>query len=427
MQAALSLSLVWSNTAYTDEAYYLWVGRLEIARLLHGVSVPQGLFERNLSGSPVIYPPLGALANSVGGLAAARILSLALMLAATVLLYRTASRLFGRTVAIAGSALWVATEPVIRLAFATYDPMSVSLTALSVWLAVEVAFHERRHALVLASAASLAVSDATAYSGIVMVPVVVILAFVVWFPRMPRRQAVYFTALATGAWLAAFGLLMTISGSWSGLTHTVLNRAVPDHMGPSAILGLVLNAYGYCIYLVMLLAVVGAVVAVAVERNQGSLPVVTLACATLVIPAGYIHLHTATSIDKHLAYGLWFGAIAGGYTVSKLIGVPSARLRPVLIAGCVLALLVPMSDGWNKAQVTFHSWANSSSLVSALKPIVDRTTGVILVAVPTFRIDHIAEYYISRPGDLEPLATRNLLARSGDISPQQLNLITLII
>jgi hypothetical protein len=399
VQAALSLSLVWSNTAFTDEAYYLWVGHLEIARLLHGASLPQSYFGRKLSGSPVIYPPLGALADGVGGLAAARILSLGFMLAATVLLYRTTSRLFGRTAAIAGAALWVATEPVIRLAFATYDPMSVSLTALSVWLAVEAAYHERRHAFVLASAASLALSDATAYSGIVMVPVVVVLAFVVWFPRMPTRQAVYFAALATGAWLAVFSVLMAISGSWSGLMDTVLNRVHHNHLGTLAILNWIWSGYGYCIYLVMLLAVVGAVVAVAVEGKLGSLPVVTLACATLVVPAGYVHLHTVTSMDKHLAYGLWLGAIAGGYAVARLIAMPSPRLRPVLVAGCVLALLVPMSNSWNRARAAFHSWANASSFASALKPIVERSNGPILVPTATFRIDHVAEYYTSQPGD----------------------------
>ncbi len=36
VQAALSLTLVWSNTAYIDEANNLWVGRLEIAHWLHG-------------------------------------------------------------------------------------------------------------------------------------------------------------------------------------------------------------------------------------------------------------------------------------------------------------------------------------------------------------------------------------------------------
>src|SRR5437899_8091565 len=36
VQALLSLRLVWSNSAYVDEATYLWAGHLEIAHWLHG-------------------------------------------------------------------------------------------------------------------------------------------------------------------------------------------------------------------------------------------------------------------------------------------------------------------------------------------------------------------------------------------------------
>ncbi len=89
VQAGLSLSLVWSNTAYGDEALYLWAGHLELAHWLHGTSCsPLGrwpgrtprISEVYFSGAPVIYPPLGALADAVGGLAGARILSMTFML-----------------------------------------------------------------------------------------------------------------------------------------------------------------------------------------------------------------------------------------------------------------------------------------------------------------------------------------------------------
>ena len=44
----------------------------------------------------MLYPPLGAIADNIGGLAGARILSLVFMLGTTALLYATASRLFSR-------------------------------------------------------------------------------------------------------------------------------------------------------------------------------------------------------------------------------------------------------------------------------------------------------------------------------------------
>ena len=120
IQAGLSLRLVWSNTAYQDEALYLWAGHLEWAHWLHGVAVPD--FASYFSGAPVIYPPLGAVASSIGGLAAARILSLGCMLAATALLYAVTKHLFGRGAAIAGSVAFAAIGPTQFLgALATFD------------------------------------------------------------------------------------------------------------------------------------------------------------------------------------------------------------------------------------------------------------------------------------------------------------------
>ena len=92
VQAALSVRLVWADTAFQDEATYLWAGHLEWAHWLHGTPIPP--FPTYFSGAPVIYPPLGALADSVGGLAGARVLSLVFMLGATALLWATAGRLY---------------------------------------------------------------------------------------------------------------------------------------------------------------------------------------------------------------------------------------------------------------------------------------------------------------------------------------------
>src|SRR5690242_9087858 len=66
VQAALSLRLVWADTAFQDEATYLWAGHLQWAHWLHSAPIPP--FPTYFSGAPVIYPPLGALADSLGGL-----------------------------------------------------------------------------------------------------------------------------------------------------------------------------------------------------------------------------------------------------------------------------------------------------------------------------------------------------------------------
>jgi hypothetical protein len=94
LQAALSARLIWANTAFQDEGLYLWAGHLEWAHWLHGTQIPD--YASYFSGAPVLYPPLGAVANHYGGLAGARLLSLSFMLLATILLHGISRRLFNR-------------------------------------------------------------------------------------------------------------------------------------------------------------------------------------------------------------------------------------------------------------------------------------------------------------------------------------------
>jgi 4-amino-4-deoxy-L-arabinose transferase-like glycosyltransferase len=101
--------------------------------VLQGTPLPQ--FPAYFSGAPVLYPPIGALADSIGGLTGARILSLIFMLGATVALWATTGRLFGRRAAFFAAALFAVLGPTLHLgAFATYDAMSIFLMALAAWL-----------------------------------------------------------------------------------------------------------------------------------------------------------------------------------------------------------------------------------------------------------------------------------------------------
>ena len=89
VQAALSASMVRTRTAFGDEALYLSAGHLEWSHWLHGTQIPA--YQTWFSGAPVIYPPVGAIADSLGGLAAARLLSLVFMLGVTSFVWSTTS------------------------------------------------------------------------------------------------------------------------------------------------------------------------------------------------------------------------------------------------------------------------------------------------------------------------------------------------
>jgi hypothetical protein len=385
VQAILSLTLVWSNTAFGDEADYLWIGHLEWAHWLHDASWPSAYAHGSLSGSPLVYPPLGALADSVSGLAGARILSLSFMLTATILLYLTASRLVGRTAALAAAALWAFSEPVIRLAFATFDPLSVLLTAVAAWLTVQVCHRRSGALLVIAAAAALALANVTAYSGIVIDPVVIAFAFMVWAPFMRASLALIRVLFFLGALGALFGLVMTASQSWPGLKFTIISRALSDHQS--------LYLVGYDIWaysgLITSLAVVGMVIAVGAEGGRRAALLALLGCAAFVVPAAQLHEQTGWSLDKHLAYGLWFATMAAGYACMKLLRwLP--RANPTIVATCcAIALTYPAVNSWQSAWRVYHSWRNAHSFINAFGPVVKRSPGYIFAGGQSL----IAEYY----------------------------------
>src|ERR1022692_3376205 len=225
VQAVLSLRLVRADTAFQDEALYLWAGHRELAHWLHGAPLPP--FPAYFSGAPVIYPPVGALADSVGGLAGARVLSLVFMLGATVLLWGTAGRLFGRRAAFFAAALFAVLGPTLHLgAFATYDAMSVFLVALAAWCVVRAGERQDATGWMLAAAVALAVANAAAYSSALFDPIVIVLALITAFPKPGGKQAAgrCLILLTATAVLLAGGLLAGGSSYLSGVKQTTLTR-----------------------------------------------------------------------------------------------------------------------------------------------------------------------------------------------------------
>ena len=168
-------------------------GHLEWARWLHQSPIPN--FPAYFSGAPVIYPPLGALADSIGGLTAARLLSLCFMLGVTSLLWATTVRLYGQRAALLAAALFATLAGTQFLgAFATFDAMALFLLALAAWLGVRSADCQfrARTALLITTGVILAAADAVKYATALFTPVVlVVVALAVW--RQHRG----------GAWLAA--------------------------------------------------------------------------------------------------------------------------------------------------------------------------------------------------------------------------------
>jgi Dolichyl-phosphate-mannose-protein mannosyltransferase len=407
VQAALSLRLVGADTAFEDEATYLWAGHLEWANWLHGTPIPP--FSAYFSGAPVVYPPIGALADSLGGLTAARLLSLAFMLGATALLWGAASRLYGSRAAFFAAALFAVCGPTLHLgSFATYDAMAVFLIALAAWCVIGAGDSGDATGRMVAAGAVLALANATAYSSALFDPIVILLALLTAFPKpggkvAARRIAILLVVLIT---LLLVGLLIGGSSYVSGFNRTTLMR-VP---GAASGLTVLRDSFAWT-GLITVLAVCGIIISLVNRQGRARtwLPVV-LTVAVILGPLEQARLHTAASLDKHVGLGAWFAAIAAGYAVDWFIAAaPAGRNRLLTIGACVLALVFPISLGASQSRAFATSWPNSAGFTAILGPLVDQGHARLLVEDPT-----VAEYYLPAGSQWQRWSsTRNIVKPGG--------------
>jgi 4-amino-4-deoxy-L-arabinose transferase-like glycosyltransferase len=370
VQAVLSLRLVWSNTAFQDEGLYLRAGHLEWARLLHGTPIPD--FPSYFSGAPVIYPPIGAMADSAGGIAAARILSLCFMLGVTSLLWATAARLYGKRAALLASGLFATLAGAQFLgAFATFDAMALFLLALATWLGVRSADCQfrTRIALLITSGVILAISDAVKYATSLFAPVVLVVV-VVAVRRQRGRSAGLAAGLAVlGSWLIAVSMAIVAGGRdyWLGITASTLAR--PESNIP---LTTVLQRAYVWTSLILVLAVFGAVLA-SHRKGPGRLLPAVLASAALLVPAEQARLHTTVSLQKHVVFGAWFAAIAAGYAMARLSRVDPGRGWAAVMAVPIAASTLFGSMG--QVASLYRVWPNSADAVSVLRSAIHAHPG----------------------------------------------------
>jgi hypothetical protein len=375
VQAGLSLRLIWTNTAFTDEALYLWAGHLEIAHWLHGSPIPP--FATYFSGAPVIYPPLGALADSVGGLAAARMLSLCFMLSATLLLWAGTSKLFGRRAAFYACGLWSVLGPTLHLgAFATYDAMALFLMALAAWCVIRAGTAWDATGWMLAAAVALALANATTYSSAIFDPVVVIVALLAAYPRPGGKPAFMRGLGLMGYTVTALVLLLTVGGGYYmvGIGQTVLTRA--SGSDPAEV---VLTSAWTWTAAIAVTAIVAPLICAVGERVHRTLLLITLAGACALVPMEQARIHTLTSLDKHTDFGAWFAAIAAGYAVDATIAFLRPRgLRAVACGVGALALVFPARMGTFQVS-QLYSWPNAAAFVTVFGHLIGTVRGPVLI------------------------------------------------
>ena len=384
-QAALSLRLTWADTAFQDEALYLRAGHLEWAHWTRHAPVPD--FPAYFSGAPVAYPPLGALADSAGGLTAARLLSLACLLGVTGLLWATTARLYGRRAALLASGLFATLAGTQFLgSLATFDAPALLLLTLATWLGVRAAaagHPAARTGLLAGAGLMLAAADVTKYATALFTPVVLaVVALAAW-----RRHSgpAWLTAAATVlvAWAAPLAAAIAAGGPgyWQGVTATTLARPA----AASPMTTVLKDGYVWT-SLILVLAALGVWLSARSRERARLLPAVLLAAA-LLAPAGQARLHTAVSLQKHVVFGAWFAAMAAGYALARLSRVDRGYGWAVVMALPITASTLFGSMG--QAHFLHRDWPDASGLIRVLRPAVRAHPGSYLA-----EDDDVAAYYL---------------------------------
>jgi hypothetical protein len=407
IQTALTIPLLRADTAFQDEGAYLWAGHLEWAHWLHGMTIPE--FPAYFSGAPVIYPPIAAAADSIGGLLAARVLSLLFTLGATALAWNVARQLFGRRAAFFAALLFAISGPVLHLgAFATFDAMGLFLVALAAQFVVLAGERQDATRLMIAAGVTLAIANMTSYSTALDDVVVVLLALFTAIPRPGARLGAgrSLILLAVTAVLATSGLLIGGSTYAHGVDVTTLERAGGSNGGLA-----VLSAAWSWTGVIVAVALIGVVISWASRERGARRWLLTLfTIAALLAPADQAALHYVGSLNKHVAVGIWFAVLAAGYAVDRLIEAsPAGAARAVTSVACIIGLAFPLALGVRQSRDFATAWPNSTSFIDILRPLVASTTGPILVEDPG-----PAEYYLHAESQWKRWSsTRNIVLYSG--------------
>ena len=352
VQAALSLRLVWSNTASQNEATSLWAGHLMWSHWRHGMPVPP--FQAYLPGAPVLYPPLGALADHFAGLAGARLLSVAVMLGVTVLLWSTAGRLFGPRAAFFGAALFAVIGPVLEMgALATGDALSLLLLALSAWCVVRAGSREDATGWMIASGAALVLANAASYASVLFDPVVIALALLVAYPKPGGKPA-----LARGATILTIVATLLMVGTLIGGDYYVsgIDQTLSLGVNRPGVKLTVLEHAASWTGIVAVAALCGIAAGWAAGDRRRARIAALLAAAGMIVPAEQILRVAVLGLDTHVVAGAWFAAIAAGYTVHRLIaGGATPRNRMVIGGACAAALAFPLTLGASQSRALLRA------------------------------------------------------------------------
>ncbi|GAA2729892.1 ArnT family glycosyltransferase [Actinocorallia aurantiaca] len=412
VQGLLSLRLM--NTAYQDEALYLYAGHMYLDLWFgDGAKPPQGFLDI-FSGAPYLYPVAAALVDSVFGLAGARFVSLLCMAGVTALIYSLTVRLFNVRAALAAAAAYAVIEATTYMGnFATFDAPALLFITVAFWLVVRF---DRRPSwpLMIIVPFLLSLAFAVKYAAAMFAgPVVALAVVVAW----PYRGAV--RSLLRGVGLFAMtgvfiGLWVAFGGFLQGLRFTTIDREINTDASAAWVLRLAAEYGG----VFLLMALLGGVLYLRSQRlnevplaQRGPEGAVSpgkvwrfflaagLFSSGLLVPAYQAYIHTQVALHKHLGFGLMFAAPLVGVGLVRLMGRHFSS--PQFAIAAWLLLLVP---GMQQSEKLFYGWPDSTMLMKLVDAELE-PDDLYLSSVP-----QVQQYYLGDRTTLEQwVSTYDLL------------------
>jgi 4-amino-4-deoxy-L-arabinose transferase-like glycosyltransferase len=376
LQAIVSLATL-HNTAFQDEALYLYAGR-QIIRHWTGGPAPLDHYAFYFSGYPFVYPVIGGFLDRVGGLELARSFSLVCMLGVTTIVYFVTTKIFDRPAAVFASAVYALTGVVLFLGrLATFDALCLFFITLATACAVHCATN-RRPWSALAIGPVLVLAMLSKYAALLFFPpVIAILAFL-GIASLGWRRTVLRVVLALLSLAAASAIAYVIvdHAAFHALTHSTTNRAAFLKAPRGALFRHLLEMGN----IVLALAVLG-VVAQFVRRTRLRLLALVLLGSACLAPLYHIYMREPISFDKHIAYGLFFAAPLAGAALAWLSGyerAPASSSSRGQWLPAAATVVVVFTLGLHQSHALYANWANTSALSRALHTQLRDGTGRIM-------------------------------------------------
>ena len=401
-QASIPLFML-HNTAFQDEALYLLAGRQIFLGWLGKVPYvePYGLY---FSGYPSLYPVIAGLLDFLGGLETARLFSLLCMLTVTTCIYFLTTQLFNRASALIAAILFACEGSVLFLGrLATYDSLCLCLLALTIMLSLRASKATSTRSLT-GIGPLLVLMVAAKYAGLLFVPTVITL-LTYWCHKYQGSEEMLARLVITFFWLGIscfFVYLYIDKQVLTGLSFTTTNRV--DYATPAIV---VIQHIAMMEGIFFALAFLGLLLS-----GRHWLPTSLLFFgSSLLVPLYHTYKGEMVSLDKHLAFSMFFLAPLAGFAIASLVGLrqkhpitshlalwqkhPAILLvnlrqkRPIAsfisfwqkhsirlswFAALTLCLLT-LPLGLQQAQNLYDNWPSSTQLTTFLRPRVHLGTG----------------------------------------------------